>query len=331
MNHENLQNETEFRRFLLGDLTEEERSKFEENFIVNEELFENLRVVEDELIESYLRGMLEISEKTKFEANFLTTKKRRERVEFTRQMLAKLQENKEVANIKKTELVTEKPSFFASILAIFKQPGFAIGTAFAILLLSFGGWFWWRNSTQPIDIVKNTPTPQISVTPTPIANNNTLPINSEINPPNKNINSTNPTNQVPKAEPNTNKNPNNTNTEKTPETPNKPVISTLALFTGGVRSEGKLNELNLPKNSGGANLQLNLESEDYKIYRAEIVDQDGKVVYRSGKLTPRKAKLFTFIPAQNLPNGDYLIKVYGKNAQNQDESAADFPFRILRK
>ncbi|MBX7174696.1 MAG: hypothetical protein K1X72_27215, partial [Pyrinomonadaceae bacterium] len=75
----------------------------------------------------------------------------------------------------------------------------------------------------------------------------------------------------------------------------------------------------------------NLESQDYKTYRAEIVDQNGSIVYRSGKLSANKAKVNAFVPAQNLKRGDYIIKLYGKNAKNEDESAADFQFRVNQK
>ena len=48
--------ETEVRRFLLGEMSEGERGVFEELFVADEGLFERVRVVEDELVESYLRG-----------------------------------------------------------------------------------------------------------------------------------------------------------------------------------------------------------------------------------------------------------------------------------
>ena len=102
----------------------------------------------------------------------------------------------------------------------------------------------------------------------------------------------------------------------------------LALFAGSVRSEGKSNELNLPKTSKGASFVLNLESQDYQTYRAEIVDQNGNIVYRSGKLKARSSKINTFVPSKNLKRGDYILKLYGFNSQNEEESTADFQFRV---
>lgn len=102
----------------------------------------------------------------------------------------------------------------------------------------------------------------------------------------------------------------------------------LALFAGTLRSEGKTNELNLPKNAKGATLQLNLESVDYKNYQAELTDADGNVIFQSGRLTANKSKINFFIPSKNLNKGDYIIKLYGKNDSGENESAADFQFRV---
>jgi hypothetical protein len=321
VSQENLQNETKLRRFLLGEMPENERVEFEEQFLLDEELFENIRVAEDELIESYLRGTLEASEKTNFEKHYLSNPKRRERVEFTRQMLEKF------AAAKKTERVVETVSFWEKIAAFFRQPQFALGSAVAILLLLLGGWLLFRNVGKPVDIVTvtPTPTPTSSATPTPTTTE-TPKVDSNVNLPNKSNGE------------NLNQRPSNVNkplpnVEPTPkkEDIERPVITTLALFTGGVRSDGKTNELNLPRNSGGANLQLNLESQDYKLYRAEIVDQNGQIIYRSGRLVPNKSKVNVLVSPQKLKRGDYIIKLYGKNTQNEDESVADFQFRVNQK
>jgi hypothetical protein len=111
----------------------------------------------------------------------------------------------------------------------------------------------------------------------------------------------------------------------------KPVITTLVLFAGTVRSDGKTNELNLPKNSDGANLQLNLESQDYKLNQAEIIDADSKTIWRNGKIKAKKAKVNTFVPSKNLTKGDYLIKPYGQNHAKQGEYVADYQFRVNLK
>jgi hypothetical protein len=333
---ENLQFEKDSRRFLLGEMPEKERDEFEQNFISDEELFENLRVVEDELIEKYARKNLSNADKKRFEANFLTTDKRRRQVAFTREMLENF---KAQADSKKSETITETLSFRQTLLGFFNQPKFAFGSVFAISAIIFGGWFLLRNTEKTVDVVQNTPTPApiISVTQTPQITDipqvkPTPKIETNFNQPNKNVNKPANENQQIQKEIEANLNNKNSNNQTKPkEEKVKPNVSTLALFVGGVRGKGKTNELNLPENSGGANLQLNLESRDYKIYRAEIIDENGNVIYRSGNISAKNTKINTFVPPNKLKRGDYIVKVFGKNLQGQDESVADYQFRVNQK
>ena len=90
-------------------------------------------------------------------------------------------------------------------------------------------------------------------------------------------------------------------------------------------------ELNLQKNASGVNLQLNFESRDYKIYQVEIVNPDGKLVFRNNRLIAGNSKINFFVPAAKLRQGDYMVKLSALNSQNEDESVADYYFRILQK
>lgn len=320
----NLENETEIRRFLLGELSENDRNAIEAKFFADEDFFVQIRASEDELIESYIRGTLETSEKEKFERNFLTTKTHRQRIAFTREMLGKLNELNATAAVKKTETVVAKTSVLNSIIEFFKTPKFAFGAGFAILIVLFGGWFLLKTSNET-DIVKQiTPTPTVKVETNQAENvqtvspNQNVSVNSNVQTPKPEIaNNSKPTTETPKKE-----------AEKPKEIAVNPV---LALFAGTVRSNGKTSELNLPKNASGANLVLNLEAQDYQTYRAEIVDADGNVIYRSGKLRARNSKINTFVPAKNLKRGDYMLKLYGFNPSGAEESAADFQFRVNQK
>lgn len=297
-------------------MSEDERTAFEESFFADENLFERIRVGEDELIESYVRGTLASPEREKFEKSFLATERRRERVRFTRAMLNNISGPHEIAAVKKIETTMRHPSVWDSITNFFKTPKLAFSAAMMLLLIIFGGLFLLKNSARKeTDIARQiTPTPSGSVSPTTQ--------NTETNKP--------PVNDIGE---NTNNNRNipNSGDHKKEVPPVKSVVVTLALFTGTTRSEGKAGELNLPKAAKGANLQLKLESQDYKTYRADIINADGKIIYQSGRLNPRHATVGLFAPARNLLAGDYLIKLYGFNSTAQEESAADYQFRVVRK
>jgi hypothetical protein len=322
--------EADARRFFLGDMAEHERDGFEANFIENQELFDRLSVVEDELIESYVRDTLAAGDRQKFEQNFLVSKRRRERVEFTRGLIGKLGQEKKASAVKKTETAAAaQNSVWRSITDFLRAPAFAFSAA-AILLAVLGGWFLLRNPAEPNVAVQATPTP--APTPRPVSSNSIQPEQTNQNLPANtgptpgNINGTNKNKPAERQEtPLPAKTPSSRADE--PRTVN-PV---LALFTGALRSEGKTNELNLPANAGNVLLQLNLPSQDYKIYRAEIVTPDGKTVARAGNLRPNASKINLTVPAAKLSRGDYIVKLSALNPQNEPESVADFTFRVNPK
>ncbi|MBS1793429.1 MAG: hypothetical protein JSS81_06220 [Acidobacteria bacterium] len=327
MTQETFKNEKEIRRFLLGEMAEEERSAFEDRFIAEDSgLFEELGVVEDELIEAYVRETLSPAEKTKFERSFLTTETRRRRVAFTREMIDRLIAENRPA-VKKTEPVTAENSVWNLLAGLFKRPSLAFGAGFAalLILLVFGLWFLiGGNRGGGGEIVKHaTPTP-VAPTPTPVKNENgagpanetvvnAAPNRNEASRPPANVNAENINKPVPK------------------ETPPRAVTATLALFAPTIRGEGRTSELKLTNETTGANFELHLESQDYKTYRAELVDADGRTIYRSGKINARNSRLGVFFPAAKLKKGDYFVKVYGFNAAGGEESAADFQFRVTRQ
>ncbi|HEY6347780.1 MAG TPA: hypothetical protein VI636_00070 [Candidatus Angelobacter sp.] len=69
-------------RFFLGQMPADERTEFERQFLVDDEVFEEIIAAENDLIYAYARGKLRAEEKSRFEAHFLSTPERRERVDF---------------------------------------------------------------------------------------------------------------------------------------------------------------------------------------------------------------------------------------------------------
>src|SRR4051812_15132317 len=73
--------------YLLGNLAEPARSEFEQKYFADDNLFDLLRVTEDELIDAYVRGELSAPEHELFESNFLAAPAQRERVATARALL----------------------------------------------------------------------------------------------------------------------------------------------------------------------------------------------------------------------------------------------------
>lgn len=341
---ENLQNETRIRRFLLGELPENERQEFEEKFVADEGLFEQTRVVEDELIESYVIGRLSSDEKAKFERVFLSTEARRQRIAFARTMLGVFAGEKELTAAKKTEAVAAvNQSVWHSVTNFFKTPSLAFGTALAILLLAFGFWFLISKSAKSdVELAQQgTPTPTVQIIQ-PKSNQNSSAIQNDLVDTNSNIAENNSGNRSANFSENASANKNsesNTNRKvparnqnsDSPRPSSAGATPVLALFAGTIRADGKMSTLPLPKTARGANLRLNLESQDYKIYQVEVVDPDGNLVFKKKKLKAVNSKINIFVPAAKLQIGDYIVKLSAFNERNENESVADYTFRVIRK
>lgn len=74
-------------RYLLEDLSDEERERVEENYIADEDFYMKLLVAEDELIAAYVQGELSRRDRAKFERAYLTNPHRLRKVESTRELL----------------------------------------------------------------------------------------------------------------------------------------------------------------------------------------------------------------------------------------------------
>ena len=74
------------REYLLGKSTSEDSALVEERLLGDDEFYQQLLVVEDELVDQYLAGLLPDSEREQFETYFLATPERREKLRFTRNL-----------------------------------------------------------------------------------------------------------------------------------------------------------------------------------------------------------------------------------------------------
>ena len=72
----------EMREFLLGTLDGDHKSQFEERILTEPGVYEELLVVEEELIDQYLGGDLSALEQQQFESHFLITAERQKNLRF---------------------------------------------------------------------------------------------------------------------------------------------------------------------------------------------------------------------------------------------------------
>lgn len=82
--------EKRIRRYLLGVLSETARQRFECRYFTDPQCFARLNAVENDLIDSYVHGLLPLAEQRNFRLQYLDSPARRERVEFARALAEKV-------------------------------------------------------------------------------------------------------------------------------------------------------------------------------------------------------------------------------------------------
>jgi hypothetical protein len=318
-----LDNDELAQRFLLGNLSESERTEVEDRFFANDDFFQELLIGEDDLIDAYVRGELPAAERALFERCCLPTQTGRERVEFAKALFKSVSiDDPAAAAVGAMRREADRKvsqSRWRSLFDAFanRRPALSFALAAALLVIVLGG-LWLltnrgrtRSGQEEVRTTQPTPvTPHESSTPIEIAEQ-----------------------QQPASD---DKNSNLTPPKETPKRTVviSPVIATFTLLPGMVRDESGTTPFVLPGSATEVRLQVMLEGEGYKQYRATLSTADGRKLW--GRVVTKGASsksgnLTLSLPADLLRNGDYVLDLSGANAYGKWESAADYSFRVVKK
>ena len=127
-------------RYLLGELSAEERENIEQQYFQNDTLFQELLHVESDLVYDYVNGELSPEQRTKFESQILSTAQGRRKVESSRALLDSMSEN--AAEVSEVEKIPWWQSFG---FHRWMQPGAWQSATVILLLVIGGGWLGVEN------------------------------------------------------------------------------------------------------------------------------------------------------------------------------------------
>jgi len=136
------------RQYLLGQLTDDEEIGIEQRLLTEDDLFEDLEVTKDELVEAYLANQLTDSEREWFEQNFLASPEGKQRQAFAR-ILDRYVSNHPLPQIKPSwaERVGEFWKLHTSLLRA--------ATAIAVIVVVVGI-FWVSRAPRPQNLASLT-------------------------------------------------------------------------------------------------------------------------------------------------------------------------------
>jgi hypothetical protein len=304
-------------RYLLDDLSDDERTQIEERYFNDDEALEELEIVEGELVDRYVRGELSENERQKFERNIAVSQRLRERVEFGRLLEARISvlDSPATAHVATSYLASNagKQTWTSSFGRVFRERAslrlaLAFGTLLLFVTIAFVVWQQLRRPEARFTSAPTTDQPQPTTSPA-----------TGQNGPNDNQQTASET-----------KSP-----QVSPEQPrsNQPTIASIVLSGGATRGGGSRSELILTQFIKTVQVKLNLGNANYPEFAVNIRTVEGKEISRL-KVKSQKAGGLDVItlqlPATRLSPGHYTIHVDGITSEGLIESVEDYQFRVRR-
>ncbi len=312
--------------YLLGNLSPEEQTEFEQRFMEDDELFERIVVIEEELIDDYAREVLSPRERDLFEKNFLTSPERRRKVEIARSLI-------DWACRSRGEEAPEAPpavsrrwsswiwSRMSSDRVRSSRPQFALMAATMCIVLVGGPWFIRQHIRQRSQLDE-------AATEVATLREQTNDLQAQVAA--QRARGDDLTQRLldresvmPSQHP-----------EQEPSAQVQPSVETftVAPLVRGAQGE----RLVIPSGIQLIRLQVNPGSKDvYESFRAAIVTPEEQMVWMQANIqapsSSRVKAVSLMVPAEALPSGDYILTLSGRAHDGSYEEVAAYVLSILRE
>ncbi|MGA9767405.1 MAG: hypothetical protein WBV94_00075 [Blastocatellia bacterium] len=300
-------------KYLLGELSEQEQEQIEENYFDDDEFFDRMLVVEDELIDAYVGHRLSISEQERFENHFLRSPDRRKRVELAKAWAGFFSRSPQSTHDKNSSSLSQPYPGFSRL----KRAAFFIPLAAMFLLLIGLTWLFMQNGrlrralehsqAESAELQRKELDLERQIGEQRARNEE---LDQEL------ADGRNVSNQLP---------------------PEKqlPKIASFVLTAGFTRGTGKVNSITIPKDSETVKLESYFRQGDYKNYRAVLRTSEGAEVWSQAKPRiqskgPVKVMVLS-LPAVLFNSGEYILTISGVSSSEENEIIDEYSFKVLRR
>lgn len=310
------------KRYLLGELSEQEQVALEERYFGDPNVFNEVLQVESELVDAYARGQLSTEMRERFEHSYLKHSARRNRVEFAKSLTTRIDEREaSVTRAQESPQSALNFSWWQRLLGTIggRRPMLRFSMAFAtVLILLAGVWIFFNIKRQQLpqgeaaQHREQTPPEQPAVTPQQTEKQQDQPHVGQIPPetsqPSLNANKTSVSSTV-----------------------------TLALTVGGVRSAtgGPTQTLVIQHDKTQAQILLDLKDNNYVTYRVSLQKIGGPEVFTQTNIKPRSVKhgaRFVFeVPTTRLTSGEYVLSLGGITPAGEVDDLSKSLFRVEKR
>jgi hypothetical protein len=296
-------------RYLLGELAEERQLEMERQFFNDDEFYQQLLAVEDELRYEYAEGGLTREQRERFEKRFLTSDAERQRAALAGAVLTKAYE----ASAASAPEVREKRGWLESLISLITAgtPGmrFAYASAAAALLVIVGGSWLILHTIQLQNQVAQLEAARRSVVSD--SQRQLAGAHAQHDELAKRLEQEQ--SRLREME------------QTLAKRPAEPAVFGFVLVPGLLRDSSGPKRLIIPPDADAVRLQLQTNAkEKYPRYRVSVQTLDGAAVFEQDT---REAA--AVVPARLLPAGDYMVTLHGITTRGESEEAGDFYFTVV--
>ena len=309
------ENEKLIVRYLLGDLPEEEVRRVEDHYFDDDAFFEEMAIVEEELIDDYVSGNLAGRELEQFENLYMASPARRYRVDFSRKVM-----NSRSGGRESDGPVRRKSGSWFRGLFIGRNLAFQFACAAVALIVAAVAWLAIENARLRNDI------------------NRLQAERTTLEQKEKEV-----AGQVAKerergdelmASVEREQNERQQLEQQLARLQPHP-IAILELSSDTTRSGGAVKSLNIPSGAQTVELKLYTEPNDYETFQVALQTADGGKVWSKGGLkartTPSGKVVVARLPAKLFSSQDYLLTLSGSARGGDYEDAGIYSFKVAKK
>lgn len=334
-----VRDENQIIRYLFGELSEAEQSQIEERFLRDREYLETVQAVEDELIDSFVRGGLSADERVRVEQYLAASPRKRQKMAFARELSNVLDE------APAAQAVAGRPhrdSWWAMLLTPLRgpRPVFQFATvALAAALALVSLWLFldrrqartqlsrlqaeWQEGRQREEGLQ-----QEAAAERARRDDLARQLEDEREQRLRVEEQAREMRREQEVAETSRK-----GTSGRGPSPLEAAIATFVLAPGLTRGSDEPSRLVVPQGARLIRLQLDLEAGDeYQSYRAELRTTGGNIVW-SRDVTPSRAgaAVILELPTAQLTSGEYELTLQGRAGDRRFEDIGYYYFSILKR
>ena len=303
-------------QYLLGQLGDTEQQQLEERLMTQDDLFEQVQVLEDELIDEYLKNTLSAQDRADFEKHFLSAPERFKKLRFAEAFRSYVAVENE-----RTEKERSKSSFWQTFWAGLRTPTLVLRYGFPMVLVGvvIGGLRMGSTIQRLTTQVAQIRTEQGGWQEREQQLRQLLEAQRR--------RSVELEQQLVLAQP---------QDQKLPEKLSARLVALVVLTPGLVRdSSGTMKRLTVSSETRFVELRLELGDYKYESYRVVLQDIEGSEILARNKVKPERSGSSQFLiltlGAKDLPRGDYSLKVSGASKSGEFEPLVSYTFGVQSK